>query len=154
MEILRLPDNQDLYEKHKAQARERTRRYRAKLRQNKLQQQVRTQRHPHYEIPAQTESTQPPHDNFLSSSLLKWNLSNCRRTMKLQLKVNESNSPHLFINVTYWILRETDSTRTINRIEEWRSLKSHDVILLNRAERSRIFAETSSVALQIQSVPC
>lgn len=40
MEILRLPDNQDLYERHKAQARERTRRYRAKMRQKRQQQQV------------------------------------------------------------------------------------------------------------------
>lgn len=39
MEILRLPNNQDLYERHKAQARERTRRYRAKMRQLKLQEQ-------------------------------------------------------------------------------------------------------------------
>lgn len=36
MELLKLPDNHDLYERHKAQARERTRRYRAKLRQQKL----------------------------------------------------------------------------------------------------------------------
>lgn len=41
MEILKLPDNQDLYEKHKAQARERTRRYRAKLREKKLLNDVR-----------------------------------------------------------------------------------------------------------------
>lgn len=41
MELLRLPDNQDLYEKHKAQARERTRRYRAKMRQQKLLEQAK-----------------------------------------------------------------------------------------------------------------
>lgn len=36
MELLKLPNNLDLYERHKAQARERTRRYRAKQRQKKL----------------------------------------------------------------------------------------------------------------------
>lgn len=36
MELLKLPNNHDLYERHKAQARERTRRYRAKMRQQKL----------------------------------------------------------------------------------------------------------------------
>lgn len=36
MELLKLPNNLDLYERHKAQARERTRRYRAKMRQQKL----------------------------------------------------------------------------------------------------------------------
>lgn len=37
MELLKLPNNHDLYERHKAQARERTRRYREKMRQQKLQ---------------------------------------------------------------------------------------------------------------------
>jgi hypothetical protein len=36
MELLKLPNNHDLYERHKAQARERTRRYREKMRQKKL----------------------------------------------------------------------------------------------------------------------
>lgn len=58
MEILRLPNNQDLYEKHKAQARERTRRYRAKIRQNKLQQSVRI---PQQRLPAHPQTLL---DNF------------------------------------------------------------------------------------------
>lgn len=36
MEILKQPDNHELYERHKEQARIRTRRYRAKQRQQKL----------------------------------------------------------------------------------------------------------------------
>lgn len=38
MEILKLPKNRDLYERHKQQARERTRRYRAKRRDLLLEQ--------------------------------------------------------------------------------------------------------------------
>ena len=41
MELLKLPNNHDLYERHKAQARERTRRYREKMRQQKLQVPVK-----------------------------------------------------------------------------------------------------------------
>lgn len=39
MEVLKLPNNKDLYEKHKAQARERTRRYRARMREERIKHQ-------------------------------------------------------------------------------------------------------------------
>ena len=39
MEALKLPNNKDLYEKHKAQARERTRRYRARMREERIKHQ-------------------------------------------------------------------------------------------------------------------
>lgn len=74
MELLKLPDNQDLYERHKAQARERTRRYRAKLRQQKMMEENLKQTSTESSQCHRTQLQQPPQNEtfpFLNYAEIK-----------------------------------------------------------------------------------